>query len=141
MTPLHIVIDARRLQDFGIGTYIRSLVRALGSIDTTNRYTLVSAPGVNDDVKRRHFSVGLWGRPPGGAGGLCRRSNTLDLSPGSAGGLCRRSNTLDPSPGSAGGLCRRFAFAEEWQWSIAPKTPAPRPPALPVGSSCARFSV
>ena len=45
MTPLHIVIDARRLQDFGIGTYIRSLVRALGSIDTTNRYTLVSAPG------------------------------------------------------------------------------------------------
>jgi glycosyltransferase involved in cell wall biosynthesis len=45
MTPLHIVIDARHLQDFGIGTYIRSLVRALGSIDTTNRYTLVSAPG------------------------------------------------------------------------------------------------
>jgi len=45
MTPLHIVIDARRLQDFGIGTYIRSLVRALGAIDTANRYTLVSAPG------------------------------------------------------------------------------------------------
>jgi glycosyltransferase involved in cell wall biosynthesis len=45
MTPLHIVIDARRLRDFGIGTYIRSLVRALGAIDTTNRYTLVSAPG------------------------------------------------------------------------------------------------
>src|ERR1022692_4947454 len=45
MTPLHIVMDARRLQDFGIGTYIRGLVRALGSIDTTNRYTLVSAPG------------------------------------------------------------------------------------------------
>jgi len=45
MAPLHIVMDARRLQDFGIGTYIRSLVRALGSIDTTNRYTLVLAPG------------------------------------------------------------------------------------------------
>ncbi len=45
MAPLHIAIDARRLEDFGIGTYIRSLVRALGSIDTTNRYTLVSAAG------------------------------------------------------------------------------------------------
>ena len=27
--PLHIVIDARRMRDFGIGTYIRSLVHAL----------------------------------------------------------------------------------------------------------------
>jgi glycosyltransferase involved in cell wall biosynthesis len=44
MAPLHIVIDARRIRDFGIGRYIRSLVRALGTIDTTNRYTLVMAP-------------------------------------------------------------------------------------------------
>ena len=28
---LHIVIDARRIRDFGIGTYIRSLVHALGA--------------------------------------------------------------------------------------------------------------
>jgi len=40
---LHIVIDARRIRDFGIGTYIRGLVHALATIDTTNRYTLVSA--------------------------------------------------------------------------------------------------
>ncbi|HWB86219.1 MAG TPA: glycosyltransferase family 1 protein [Bryobacteraceae bacterium] len=43
--PLHIVIDARRIRDFGIGTYIRSLVHALGGIDHENRYTLVSGPG------------------------------------------------------------------------------------------------
>jgi glycosyltransferase involved in cell wall biosynthesis len=43
--PLHIVIDARRVRDFGIGTYIRSLVHALGAIDNTNQYTLVSGPG------------------------------------------------------------------------------------------------
>jgi glycosyltransferase involved in cell wall biosynthesis len=42
--PLHIVMDARRIRDFGIGTYIRSLVHALGEIDTSNRYTLVSGP-------------------------------------------------------------------------------------------------
>ena len=34
MAPLHIVIDARRIRDFGIGTYIRSLVQALSAIDT-----------------------------------------------------------------------------------------------------------
>ena len=38
----HIVFDARRIRDFGIGTYIRSLVHALASIDHQNRYTLVS---------------------------------------------------------------------------------------------------
>ncbi len=43
--PLHIVIDARRIRDFGIGTYIRSLVHALSAIDHANHYTLVSGPG------------------------------------------------------------------------------------------------
>jgi len=42
--PLHIAIDARRIRDFGIGTYIRSLVRALEEIDRVNRYTLVAGP-------------------------------------------------------------------------------------------------
>jgi glycosyltransferase involved in cell wall biosynthesis len=41
---LHIVIDARRIRDFGIGTYIRSLVHALAKIDDANQYTLVSGP-------------------------------------------------------------------------------------------------
>src|ERR1035441_6999484 len=42
---LHIVIDARRIRDFGIGTYIRSLCHALAAIDPVNQYTLVSGPG------------------------------------------------------------------------------------------------
>ena len=41
--PLHIGIDVRRLRDFGIGTYIRNLVRALGEIDRENRYSLIAA--------------------------------------------------------------------------------------------------
>jgi glycosyltransferase involved in cell wall biosynthesis len=44
MAPLHIVADARRIRDFGIGTYIRSLMQALSAMDTTNRYTLVIRP-------------------------------------------------------------------------------------------------
>ena len=41
---LHIAIDARRIRDFGIGTYIRSLVHALAQVDRHNRYTIVSGP-------------------------------------------------------------------------------------------------
>lgn len=41
---LHIVIDARRIRDFGIGTYIRSLILALSKIDSANQYTVISHP-------------------------------------------------------------------------------------------------
>lgn len=41
MTP-RIVIDTRHIRDFGIGTYIRNLVRALGSLDPDSRYFLIS---------------------------------------------------------------------------------------------------
>jgi glycosyltransferase involved in cell wall biosynthesis len=42
--PLHIAIDVRRVRDFGIGTYIRNLSRALSDLDQENRYTLVAHP-------------------------------------------------------------------------------------------------
>jgi glycosyltransferase involved in cell wall biosynthesis len=41
---LKIVIDVRRVRDFGIGTYIRNLVQALGELDKINRYILVGFP-------------------------------------------------------------------------------------------------
>lgn len=40
--PHRIVLDARRIADFGIGTYIRNLVRSLSKIDHSNQYTLVT---------------------------------------------------------------------------------------------------
>src|SRR5260370_10611894 len=40
--PHRIVLDARRIADFGIGTYIRNLVRSLGKIDKSNHYPMVS---------------------------------------------------------------------------------------------------
>jgi glycosyltransferase involved in cell wall biosynthesis len=40
--PLRIVLDTRRVADFGIGTYIRNLVRTLARLDTSNRYTLIT---------------------------------------------------------------------------------------------------
>jgi glycosyltransferase involved in cell wall biosynthesis len=45
--PLRIVLDARRIADFGIGTYIRNLVRSLARLDSANQYTLITpAPAV-----------------------------------------------------------------------------------------------
>jgi glycosyltransferase involved in cell wall biosynthesis len=41
---LKIVIDARRLRDFGIGTYIRNLIQALAKADQKNYYELVVTP-------------------------------------------------------------------------------------------------
>ncbi len=42
--PLHIVIDVRRVRDFGIGTYIRNLTRALSALDRESQYTLIAYP-------------------------------------------------------------------------------------------------
>ncbi len=41
---MKIAIDARRLRDFGIGTYIRNLVTAIAAIDSESEYLLVSLP-------------------------------------------------------------------------------------------------
>jgi glycosyltransferase involved in cell wall biosynthesis len=37
----HVVIDARRIRDFGIGTYIRNLIHGLSRLEATNQYTLI----------------------------------------------------------------------------------------------------
>jgi glycosyltransferase involved in cell wall biosynthesis len=41
---LRIAIDARKLRDYGIGTYIRNLIRHLARIDRTSEYVLIVQP-------------------------------------------------------------------------------------------------
>jgi glycosyltransferase involved in cell wall biosynthesis len=49
MQPLRIVIDVRHIKDFGIGTYIRNLVKSLAVLDHENRYLLAaSTPEIPD---------------------------------------------------------------------------------------------
>ena len=66
--PLRIVLDARRVSDFGIGTYIRNLVRALARLDQENQYTLItsaaSVPEFEDLPK--NFQACLHRRKSGG---------------------------------------------------------------------------
>ncbi|HVO98789.1 MAG TPA: glycosyltransferase family 1 protein [Bryobacteraceae bacterium] len=40
----HVVLDARRIRDFGIGTYIRNLIHGLARLEHKNRYTLILPP-------------------------------------------------------------------------------------------------
>ena len=63
--PLHIVIDARRVRDFGIGTYIRNITRALAALDAENQYTLVAHPndagelaGLGPNFRIAPFDIG-----------------------------------------------------------------------------------
>jgi glycosyltransferase involved in cell wall biosynthesis len=64
MTPLRIVIDVRRIHDFGIGTYIRNLVQALATEDLHNRYTLVMSPHNLRELPALpdNFSIATYGR-------------------------------------------------------------------------------
>jgi glycosyltransferase involved in cell wall biosynthesis len=48
--PYTIGIDARKLGDFGIGTYVRNLVAGLAAIDRENRYVLFVGREAPDDL-------------------------------------------------------------------------------------------
>jgi glycosyltransferase involved in cell wall biosynthesis len=44
MPSLKIAIDIRRMTEFGVGTYIRNVVRTLGRLDHENEYLLIGSP-------------------------------------------------------------------------------------------------
>ncbi|HEX2162607.1 MAG TPA: glycosyltransferase family 1 protein [Thermoanaerobaculia bacterium] len=46
--PHDFCIDARKIEDFGIGTYVRNLVAQLAEIDRENRYVLLSRTAAKD---------------------------------------------------------------------------------------------
>lgn len=50
MQPLRIVIDVRHIKDFGIGTYIRNLIKAIGELDQQTRYLLAANPEDTGDI-------------------------------------------------------------------------------------------
>jgi glycosyltransferase involved in cell wall biosynthesis len=44
MPSVKIAIDIRRMTEFGVGTYIRNVVRTLGRLDHENKYLLIGPP-------------------------------------------------------------------------------------------------
>lgn len=63
--PLRIAFDARRIGDFGIGTYIRNLVRALAEIDHENNYIVIAARRGEPELQHlpANFNVVVYERP------------------------------------------------------------------------------
>lgn len=47
----NIAIDARKLSDFGIGTYTRNLIAALGELDQENQYILFAGLQASQDLE------------------------------------------------------------------------------------------
>ena len=61
---MNIAIDVRRIEDFGVGTYIRNLVRTLATSDTVNRYLLLGEPEKVSRVAAlpENFRIVEWGQ-------------------------------------------------------------------------------
>ncbi len=49
--PYTIAIDARKIRDFGIGTYVRNLIRELAEIDRENTYFVITGADGRDALK------------------------------------------------------------------------------------------
>ena len=43
-SPVKVAIDIRRMTEFGVGTYTRNIVRALGRLDSESKYFLIGPP-------------------------------------------------------------------------------------------------
>jgi len=50
MHALKIAIDIRRMTEFGVGTYIRNVVRTLGRLDHDNEYLLIGPPAKVEEI-------------------------------------------------------------------------------------------
>ena len=47
---MKVAIDIRRMTEFGVGTYTRNIVRALGRLDRANKYFLIGSPGKVSEI-------------------------------------------------------------------------------------------
>ena len=50
MPSVKIAIDIRRMTEFGVGTYIRNVVRTLGRIDRNNEFLLIGTPAKVEEI-------------------------------------------------------------------------------------------
>ena len=57
---MQVAIDIRRISDFGVGTYIRNIVRALSRLDRENKYYLIGAPEKVQEIGLRLNDSDFW---------------------------------------------------------------------------------
>jgi hypothetical protein len=88
MPSVKIAIDIRRMTEFGVGTYIRNVVRTLGRLDHENEYLLIGSPAKVEEIGSlppNFHAVPLVApeNTPAGIPRVSRRSAAADLRPGS----------------------------------------------------------
>ena len=71
MPSVKIAIDIRRMTEFGVGTYIRNVVRTLGRLDRENNYFLIGPPAKVQEIGPA--TAQFPDRPTAGARALDRR--------------------------------------------------------------------
>ena len=49
---MKVAIDIRPIKDFGVGTYVRNVVRTLGKLDRENEYYLIGSRDRARDIGR-----------------------------------------------------------------------------------------
>ena len=86
MKAVRIGIDARKLHDFGIGTYIRNMLHQLARLDERTEYVVLCRPGDVDDIGRRPPDGRVYREArlagcglPGEPRGLVERPEQVDL--------------------------------------------------------------
>jgi glycosyltransferase involved in cell wall biosynthesis len=64
--PVRVAIDIRAVSDFGVGTYIRNVIREIGKLDCANEYVLIGEAERLFDVARlpKNFSTVTLTIPP-----------------------------------------------------------------------------
>src|ERR1700686_5203499 len=50
MPSVKVAIDIRRMTEFGVGTYIRNVVRTLGRLDRENEFLLIGSPAKVEEI-------------------------------------------------------------------------------------------
>src|SRR5579871_6849272 len=51
MHSMKIAVDIRRMSEFGVGTYIRNIVRTLGRLDHESQYFLIGPPAKVQEIE------------------------------------------------------------------------------------------
>ncbi|MDQ3069278.1 MAG: glycosyltransferase family 4 protein [Acidobacteriota bacterium] len=75
---MRIAIDARKLHDYGIGTYVRNVLRYLGRIDRENEYVLLCRPA--DVAVARTFGENFRAVPESAANYSVREQFSIPLT-------------------------------------------------------------
>ena len=104
LDPVRIGIDARKLHDFGIGTYIRNLLRQLARLDHDTEFVVLARPGDCDGGRSARRELPR----------RCLKPRRTIRSPSSSGSRWRSGAKASRCFTRHTTCCRRSSHAARW---------------------------